>query len=316
MLTNKAEIERLMRAARLYYEQNLTQQEIADQLGVSRPLISKMLAKARDLGIVTVNIKSPFENNALASQRLIAAYGLKGALVVPDAKSDFLTEQMLLTRTAGLLPELLSGVRCAGFGWGGLLDELAGLLPEGLEKIVAPGAVACPLIGSATVSSRGYNTNEVVRRFAERTGMTARFLFAPAFPMTAAERDAYTGTSNFTALKELWGAMDFAVVRIMSYPSTPDHATALRFGNRLAAGRAAGSILSYFYDASGTFIEGENDFLIACGRETLRSTPTVLGVCAGNTSAAAIAGALSTGLITHVVLSESKALAVISRYVS
>lgn len=51
--------ERLVNVARMYYEQDRTQSEIADRYGISRPMVSKLLKEARDRGIVTIRINAP-----------------------------------------------------------------------------------------------------------------------------------------------------------------------------------------------------------------------------------------------------------------
>lgn len=53
MLTDK-ELAGLVQAARLYYEDGLTQAQVAAKIGVSRPQVSKMLAHAREAGIVHI----------------------------------------------------------------------------------------------------------------------------------------------------------------------------------------------------------------------------------------------------------------------
>ena len=55
--------ERLVDVARMYYEQDRTQSEIADQYGISRPMVSKLLKEARDKGIVTIRISAPQEES-------------------------------------------------------------------------------------------------------------------------------------------------------------------------------------------------------------------------------------------------------------
>ena len=52
----------MIRIARMYYEKNMSQQEIADVVYVSRSMVSRMIKQARDIGIVEINIKSSFEN--------------------------------------------------------------------------------------------------------------------------------------------------------------------------------------------------------------------------------------------------------------
>ena len=67
MIPADKRIERLTQVARMYYEQNMNQSEIARALGVSRPLVSVLLSEARECGIVTITI-----NNVESAQELLA----------------------------------------------------------------------------------------------------------------------------------------------------------------------------------------------------------------------------------------------------
>lgn len=49
----------LVQVDRMYYDENLPQQNIADRLGVSRSLIAHYLKRARDAGIVRIQIVEP-----------------------------------------------------------------------------------------------------------------------------------------------------------------------------------------------------------------------------------------------------------------
>ena len=55
---NQADLARIFTVAKLYYEENLTQAEVAERVGVSRPLVSKMLSEARDCGIVHIEVRN------------------------------------------------------------------------------------------------------------------------------------------------------------------------------------------------------------------------------------------------------------------
>ena len=56
MIPADKKIERMLAAARMYYEQGRTQNEIAAALGISRPLVSVLLTEARECGIVTITV--------------------------------------------------------------------------------------------------------------------------------------------------------------------------------------------------------------------------------------------------------------------
>ena len=70
MIPPEKKIERMVNVARLYYEQNMTQNEIAKELGISRPLVSILLTEARACGIVTITINRVEGLCALAEDRL------------------------------------------------------------------------------------------------------------------------------------------------------------------------------------------------------------------------------------------------------
>lgn len=70
MIPPEKKIERMVNVARLYYEQNMTQNEIAKELGISRPLVSILLTEARACGIVAITINRVEDPCALAEDRL------------------------------------------------------------------------------------------------------------------------------------------------------------------------------------------------------------------------------------------------------
>ena len=72
----------LLAVARLYYEDDLSQQQIADRLGVSRSTVSRLLQLAREQGIVHIEIRPPTSASQLSAW-LQGALKLRKAIVVP-----------------------------------------------------------------------------------------------------------------------------------------------------------------------------------------------------------------------------------------
>lgn len=70
MLDEKEKVQRIIEVSKLYYINDMTQNEIAKELGISRPLVSKILNDAKELGFVTIQIKSPFEEEKLSYEKL------------------------------------------------------------------------------------------------------------------------------------------------------------------------------------------------------------------------------------------------------
>jgi len=72
----------ILRAAHLYYGDGLTQQQVADELGISRPQVSRLLARARAEGIVRITIVDPLATFEEIEARLVKTFGLHQAMVV------------------------------------------------------------------------------------------------------------------------------------------------------------------------------------------------------------------------------------------
>ena len=56
MIPEEQKIERMIAVARMYYEEDMNQNQIAKKLGISRPLVSVLLKEAKACGIVKTTI--------------------------------------------------------------------------------------------------------------------------------------------------------------------------------------------------------------------------------------------------------------------
>lgn len=305
MLSGKERTD-LVNVARLYYEQGLTQDQVAKRIGVSRPLVSKMLTRAREAGIVLIEIRSSTEGDAALLEALQTRYALHGGMVLPvqdsieenlKAAADYLSGELLYERNLGL-------------GWGYLLGESISLLTQQCNRR-QPGAVL-PLIGKAHIPNKGYRVDELAETLASACGRHAYRLAVPAFPDSLEERQQFETTEAYLELDAMWQKLDAALVEIRDFPSVPDEATATRFGDSLKRQRAVGSFLSYYYNERGEFISGENDFAVRIPLGTLRHCPKIIGLALG-AAPNAIIGALKTGLFTHLLVTESTARKILEK---
>lgn len=295
------ERKELVAVAKLYYEENLTQAEVAKRVGVSRPLISKLLAKAREVGIVHIEIRADDEGNADLLASLQQRYGLQGGLVLP--KSDNPWQSI-----ARYLATELCYDRNVGVGWGFAVGEVI------KELANAPGkqqeGVLYPLVGTAHIPHRGYHPDEMVQLWGKACGRSVYPLQCQAFPASDEERCECEGTTSYGEVSSLWQQTDAVVIGVKGYPSVPDEATATRFGDALQCQKAVGNFLSYYYNERGEFISGNNDYCVHMPLALLRRSKKVVGV-AVNVGVKALRGALATGMFTHLILTEEQARALL-----
>lgn len=62
-------------AARLYYQSDYSQQQIAEQLNISRPTVSRLLQYAKEKGYVQIRVMDPFEDLDALGSILEEKYG-------------------------------------------------------------------------------------------------------------------------------------------------------------------------------------------------------------------------------------------------
>jgi deoxyribonucleoside regulator len=113
-------IQKIADVAFAYYKQNATQQQIAQELNVSRSQVSRYLDQARELGIVNIDIVWPDSHNLEQEQRLKTAFpALRDAIVVPFSSKNLGEGDSLLGRTvANYIMDVLTDDMLLGIGGG------------------------------------------------------------------------------------------------------------------------------------------------------------------------------------------------------
>ena len=77
-------------AAEMYYLYDMSQKEIADRLNVSRPWVSRLLKRARETGLVRIEISSPLVGSPGIEQRIREKYRIRNITVIrPLAENDY-----------------------------------------------------------------------------------------------------------------------------------------------------------------------------------------------------------------------------------
>ena len=298
MKTSQEKQKRMAYIARRYYLEDQKQSDIARELGISRPLVSRILSEARELGVVEITIHDPEAETAGLLERLRQTGAIQGGILVEDGEDNDATNQLLSKGAVELLQQL--GTRRLGVGWGYLIGQLVTWL-EKHPQPDSPITDICPLVGNASIPARNYQSNENVRLMAQQLGATPHFLYLPALPESLEEKQLLCSTEIYRRIDQEWQQLDTALVNLGDYPSSPDFASLVRYGNLLQQQHACGRMLVYYYNEAGTVIQSEQDFAIQIPMETLKRCPRIIGVCSANTSVKALRGALQSGFLTHIV---------------
>ena len=111
-------------AAWLYFHDGLTQNDIAEVMGLSRATVNAYVAEARARGVVTVRMEPQWLSTISLAQALSEKYGLEDAVVIPDAGREGLARR-LGSAAAELLNSILQPGDVIGVAWGRTVIELA-----------------------------------------------------------------------------------------------------------------------------------------------------------------------------------------------
>ena len=230
--------------------------------------------------------------------RLRQASSIQDCVLVPDGEDDNATNQALSQGAVQLLRQL--GSQRLGIGWGHLIGQLVMWLEKN-PQFNSSVTDICPLVGNASIPARNYQSNENVRLIAQQLGAVPHFIYLPALPESVEEKQLLCSTEIYRKIQAQWTAMDTALVNIGNYPSSPDFASLVRYGDLLQKERTCGRLLVYYFNDRGKIIESDQDFAIQIPLELLKGCRNIIGVCSANTSVQALRGALSTGIFTHLV---------------
>ncbi len=306
---------KLARVARLYYEQNLTQAQIAREMGVSRSQISRWLAEARDLGIVEIRIQGPWSRVAELQSRLERRFPLREALVMDRGGRGYMQAvQSLGVLAANRLAELLEGKSVLGIAWSTGVYQVVSALRSARQK----GVTVVQLMGTVGSVNPLLDGPDLTRWLAQTLSGQYRYLPAPLLASTPEAREAIVSTPAVSEVIALAEQADIALVGIgaVSPPTLSSLFNAKLLSEeeleQIAAQGGVGDVCGYFFNQEGELLDLDlHRRLIGISWEGLKRIPVVMGVAGGRRKAPAILGALRSGVIDYLVTDSEAAARVL-----
>jgi deoxyribonucleoside regulator len=299
--------ETLVQVAHMYYEENMTQQVIADRLGVSRSLIAQYLQRARDMDIVRIQIIEPNTACANLSATLEQATGVSQITVVPNPYgSNDLAIRAVSSAAANFLSEKLKDSDLFGLAWG----RTTNLVVDFLESPHALGINVLPLMGECWHSGMHSQMNQLVMRAAEHLQAMPYFLSLPMVVSTPELRNALANEVGIRDVINLWGRVNLACVGIGVVPPLPGMVVYIGEEHlpRLLEAGAVGDICGVYYGREGQIIQsGLEDQMIAVNVDQLRAIDCLVAVACGVDKTVSVVGALRTGLLSALFIDQSMA---------
>ena len=301
-------------AARLYYVDGLGQQEVAKFTKVSQAKVSRLLAMARERGIVRITVADYEPRQRELETQLRALLGLSQAVVIKTAAG---LEGDDLRRTVGhfaapAVEALFQPQDQVALAGGRTIHELVHHFPSSRSRSLT----VIQAMGSVDSNVSAVDAQEVGRVMIQRLGGSLLALNTPAFIPDRRTRDALLKLEQIRVVHEHLERAQAALLGVGTLENSvfADRGVLKPAGvAELRAAGAVGEICGRFFDADGQECATSwRDRVIGIRLEQLRRIPQSIGVVAGSDRTAALLAAVRGGLLKSLVIDEAGAVALLS----
>ena len=304
--------ESIVKAAKMYYYDEMSQQEIAIELGISRSNVSRMLKISREMNIVNIRIDDSSVRSLEVSERLKEKFALKEVIIAPTNNDPEINISNIGFHAARYLETLLKDNMHIGVTWGGsIYHTISSLMPT-----VRTSTKVIQMMGGASWSDSYKYGVQLVLWFSEKIGGQAKLLNAPLMLGDKQLRDRLMQEDAIKEHMELARRVDAALVGI----GTNDKSiSTMVLANTISPEESGllwtSGILAHIcgrpINEKGEILRnGISERILAVELEDLKRIPDVIGVAGGPSKVQPILACLRGGHINTLITDEETALLV------
>ncbi|KFK96893.1 MULTISPECIES: sugar-binding transcriptional regulator [unclassified Serratia (in: enterobacteria)] len=298
--------ELLTEIAVAYYQDEITQEEIAKKFGISRIKVGRLLKRAKEEGIVEITVRYHPVFSTRLEQQMLERFPISRALIALDHQDEEEQRRQVAALVSGHLAMSLKDDMVLTVGQGrnvaAIADHIGSVAQKNCKFICGIGGTHRP--GDAI------NADHISRRLAKKFGGSSETLYAPAYVENRALKEAFMQNGTIKETLDRARKADVALVGIgdmneNSYMVKLGWFTPHEIIDASLNQGVIGDIAGYdFFNAQGQHVDTVmNDRVIGLSIDELRRIPCVIAIASENTKALAILGALRTGAIDIIATS-------------
>ncbi len=301
--------------AEMYYLEGKKQAEIAQYIGLTRSMVSRLLDEARSKGIIEFRIHRPLSFDDDLGARLVERFKLKAAHVVimGDSGSNRILRQVGIG-AAQVLMRSLAPDMILGLAWGTFIRATVDAFE--LEEPI-PGIRVVQLVGAGDSRINDYDGHALVQRLANLTGGEGIFLNAPILVNTEESAQSLLASKTIRETIQLARKADIALLGVGS--TDPRHSTFFHSGyfsmaelTKLQNDGAVGNVCGMHFTLAGDLTSLDLQHrLVTISQEDLYKIKTRFGVAGGMGKVEPMVGALRGGFINELVTDNFAATAML-----
>ncbi len=303
-------LDPIFAAAWLYYQDGLTQGEVAGALGVSRATVVNYLQEARTRGMVQIALAPERAEPVGLADDLCRRYGLESALVIPSHGSGDPSERIGAAGARILQSAVVRPGMTLGVAWGRTVLSLSSAL--GNSSIAGLSVVQ---IAGSMMTTYDFSPELCTSTIAQRLGGRCVNLHAPGLTSRADVRDVLMNEPSVARQFDLIRSSDAVVFGVGSLESS---IVSMVFGESAQASDAVPSgavavLNGRFLDVAGRPVGGELDGrMVGLTLPEILAVPIRLCVAGGPGKIEALRAALVGGYPTIFVTDATTARAVLA----
>ncbi len=304
----------LVKAAQLYYEEDMSQEAIAKSIGLSRPYVSRLLTEAKELGIVQFRIIDPLKGESDLERKLRSKTKLERVIVAPvTQKSSHM--HSVSRKAVDYLEEIVQNGDVIGFSWGNTIHSVTGLLGQG-QKF--PDIVATQLCGGISNLEHNIYCFEIARNFARAWEAKPYVLTCPAVVSSSRLKEAFLSDYDINRVMSYGYDSNIALLALGTFGL---QSAVYRAGylnekeiEALAKKGAVGDICTHIIDADGNICDSElDDRTMAVPLDIIKKKKTRIGVACGQSRVECICAAIRAEIVNVLIIDEETVGYVIER---
>jgi DNA-binding transcriptional regulator LsrR (DeoR family) len=293
--------------ARRYYLEGRTRIQIAEEFGLSRFKVARMLDEAIESGMVEIKIHNPGSIDVDLSTALQRRFGLEHAYAVSADTSNAADRVHAVAKAmAELLQSILRDGDVVGVDCGRTLTHIAPFLTS------LPRCDVVQLTGMAgAITSNGA---DLVRRISEVSGGESWPLYAPLVVPDARTAASLASNPQIRETVERHPKVSCAIVSVGAWAPGASQVYASLTDEEVTALAAAGvcaETCALLLDADGNRIPGLDERRMGIDETQLRAIPTRIALATGPEKVAATKAVLRSGLVSSLVTDTDVAAAVL-----
>lgn len=294
----------LVQISLLFYEEGLTQTEIAKKLNISRPTVAARLQEAKDKGIVKISIQHEEADIIKQQNKIAEEYNLKTVLIASsDNQSSEKTKSQVGALCSWFMENHITNINSLGIGWGTTIYEFV----QAVNYQSKPDLSIVPLIGGVGNTDVQYHSNHLAFILAQKYNCKVNYFYAPAIAESIQMKNSFEQSEIVKDTINKGKNVDMAILGVGN-PIESSTYNQLGYINKdeiqeIMINKVVGDIGADFFDENGKSVNTSvSERMIGLSLDDISKIKELVILASGKEKVNSIKALLNKDIIDHLII--------------